>query len=219
MGLFDLFSGDAARDAAAARTAGIQQGYGQLSGLYGQGREALTSSYDAGSQPLFSVFNQSQGGSQAYADATGANGPEGLARARTNFQSSPGFDFQLNRGVDALSRAGAAKGVATGNVLRDAQEFGTGLAQQDWGNYVSRLQPFLGQGTTTAQSIGQLGANRGNALLGSFQGQGGAANTAQTGIGDANASAALADYNASQNMWNALMQGGRLAAGAFGFGG
>jgi hypothetical protein len=217
IGLFDIFSGDAAREAAAAKSAGIQKGYGDLSSLFGQGREALTSSYDQGSQPLFSVFNQSQGGSNAYGDASGANGPEGLARARQNFQAGPGFDFQMNRGIDALTRAGAAKGVATGNTLRDAQEFGSGLAGQEWGNYLSRLQPYLQQGTTAASGIGALGAQKGNALGASFMGQGGAANTAATGTGDANAAASLADYNASKNMWDFGLKAAELGTKAAGF--
>lgn len=122
----------------------------------------------------------------------------------------------MGRGIDALTRAGAAKGVATGNTLRDAQEFGSGLAGQEWGNYVKNLSPFLGQSSGAAGALGQLGAQRGNALGGSFMGQGGAANAAATGVGDANAAGALADYNASGNMWGALMQGGKLAAGAIG---
>lgn len=218
MGLFDIFSGDAARDAAAAKSAGIQKGYGDLSQLFGQGREALTSAYDTGSQPLQSVFQQSQGGSQAYADATGANGPEGLARAKQNFQTGPGFDFQMGRGIDALTRAGAAKGVATGNTLRDAQEFGSGLAGQEWGNYVKNLSPFLGQSSTAASGLGALGAQRGNALGTNFMGQGGAANAAATGIGDANAAGELADYNASGNLWGALLGGAKAGAGLFGAG-
>jgi hypothetical protein len=42
MGLFDLFSNDKAEEAAQQRKDGLQQGYDALSGLYGQGRDALT---------------------------------------------------------------------------------------------------------------------------------------------------------------------------------
>lgn len=204
MGLFDIFGSDAANEAADAKRRGAEQGYGQLSGLYEQGRGALNTAYDQGTQPLFSIFNQSQGGSNAYGDATGANGPEGLARAKANFQAGPGFDFQMNRGIDALTRAGAAKGVATGNTLRDAQEFGSGLAGQEWGNYVNRLQPYLGQGTTAASNIGQLAGQQGNQLNASYMGQGGAANQAQKDIGNATAEAAMDSNRSGAQTWQTI---------------
>jgi hypothetical protein len=218
MGLFDIFSSKPAEDAAQKRIAGLNAGYGQASDLYGQGRNALQSNFTAAAQPFQTLFNQSQGGSDAYGDATGANGPEGQARARANFQSSPGFDFQLNTGVDALSRAGAAKGVATGNVLRDAQTYGTGLAQQDWGNYVNRLQPYLGAGQGAAGGVANALTGLGSGLNANLTGQGGLGFQTQTGIGDANASADLAKYNASGNLWGALLGLGNLGAKFGGFG-
>jgi hypothetical protein len=193
----------------------LQAGYNQLSDLYGAGRTALTSAYDTGTQPLYSVFNQGQSGANAYADASGANGPEGLARAKANFQAGPGFDFQLNRGIDALTRAGAAKGIATGNTLRDAQEFGSGLANQEWGNYVSRLQPFLGQSATAAGNIGTLGASKGNQLLGSFQSQGGAAQKTQADMGQATAEAAMDANRASAQGWETVGKAATIAATIF----
>lgn len=218
MGLFDIFSSQPARDAANARIAGLNAGYGQASDLYGQGRDALQTNFTAAAQPFQTLFNQSQGGSNAYGDATGANGPDGLARAKANFQASPGFNFQLDTGIDALSRAGAAKGTATGNVLRDAQTFGNGLAQQDWGNYVSRLQPYLGAGQSAATGIAGVDTGLGTGLNANLTGQGGLGFQTQTGIGDANASADLAKYNASGNLWGALLGLGNLGAKFGGFG-
>lgn len=219
MGLFDIFSDQPAKDAAAARQFGLQKGYQDASGQYGQARDALTSNFTAAGKPFQTLFDQSQGGSNAYGDATGANGPEGQARARANFQSSPGFDFQLNTGIDALTRAGNAKGVATGNTLRDAQTYGSGLAQQDWGNYVNRLQPYLGAGQSAAGGIAGVDTGLGTGLANNYQGQGGLAFNTATGQGDAQASANLAKYNASGNMWGALFKGADIAAKAFGGGG
>ena len=45
MGLFDFFSGDSGRDAAAAKEAAIRQGYSDLASLFGQGRDALTANF------------------------------------------------------------------------------------------------------------------------------------------------------------------------------
>ena len=216
MGFFDIFSSEPAQNAAAAKTAALQQGYSQYYGLADQARGAINTNYGQAAQPFQTLFNQYQGGVNAYGDAAGANGLEGQERARANFQVSPGFDFALNKGIDALSRAGAAKGVATGNVLRGAQDYGQGMANQEWGNYINRLSPYLGQNTSVAGGLSNVYTGQGNALAGSFGQEGQAALGVQGGIGDANAAAALAPYNASKNMWDLGLQGAKLGAGLFG---
>jgi hypothetical protein len=185
------------------------------------GREAITGAYGEAQRPLQQVFDQSTQGSQAYADASGANGPEGLARARAAFmsgQTGQNLQSQVGFGVDALTRAGAAKGIATGNTLRDAEDYGQKIYGQGYGGYLAGLQPYLGQSTQAAGGLGELNARRGNALGGSFMGQGTAANAAATGIGDAEAAGKMADYNASGNLWNALIGGAGAGAKLFGAG-
>src|SRR5215471_8651401 len=110
------FSTSSADKASADRIAAAQQGYGQYADLANQARGALTTNYTSALNPWQSLWTGgAQGGAQAYADATGANGIAGLDRARAQFQASPGFDFQLNTGLDALNRASVARGGATGN--------------------------------------------------------------------------------------------------------
>lgn len=207
-----MFSSGPAEDAAAAKRAGLEKGYGQLSGLYGQGREALTSNYTDALEPYQELYGKSMGGFDAYGDATGANGPEGLARAKQNFQAGPGYQFQMDQGIDALSRAGVARGQATGNTLQDAQKFGSGLASQEYGNYVSRLQPFLSGASGAATGIAGVKTGLGSGLNQSFMGQGQGAFNTQKGIGEADADAAMADYNASANLWNFGLNAAKTAA-------
>lgn len=212
MGIFDLFSSKPAEEAAAAKEAAARAGYAQYGDLAGQGRNALTTNYTAALQPYQQLYDTARGGTNAYADATGASGPEGLARARANFQSSPGFDFQLDTGIDALARAGVARGQATGNTLQDAQKFGSGLASQEWGNYINRLQPFLGAGQNAASGIGNTYTGLGQGLAGSYGQQGQAAIGTQNAIGQAQSDAALAPYNASANLWNFGLNAAKTAA-------
>lgn len=77
----------------------------------------------------------------ASADAMGLNGPEGVARAQAAFMTSPGYQFQLGQGLDALTRASnaAGGGTAGGNVLTEAQKYGSGLAAQEWDKYKAGL--------------------------------------------------------------------------------
>lgn len=221
MGLFDLFSNDSAEKARDFANAGATRGYGDLSGLYGQGRDALTSNFGNASDLYKNLITSYAPGAGAYGDAVGANGADGYARAKTNFQTDPGYGFQLGQGLQALQRTHAAAGnLNSGNADADTLKFSQGLADQSYGNYVSRLLPYLtGQGTATAGAAG-VDQNLGTSLNQSFQGQGGAANTTDTTIGNNNAGAEMNNYKVGANLWNGLLGGANfLAGGAGGQGG
>jgi hypothetical protein len=215
MGLFDLFSSDDAQKAAQAQTAGIQQGYSQLSDLYGQGRGALTTNYTAGLQPFLTNFSNANQGTTALGNALGLNGQSGNQAAIQAFQNNPGYQFQLQQGDNAINAAAAANGTLnSGNQLKALSDYNQGLAGTSWQNYVSNLQPYLNAAQGAAYGIGNLYSGLGSTLGNSFQGQGNAAYGANTSIGNANANAELANYNASGNLMNAGMS---LASGLFGF--
>lgn len=219
MGIFQsLFTNDDAKQAAADKIAGLDMGYKQASDLYGQGRDALTTNYAAGLKPYQTLFDQAQGGINAYGDATGANGQAGFDRATANFRADPGYQFQFDQGLQAIDRGAAAKGMVTsGNTLNAEQKFGTGLADQSYGNYVTRLQPYLNLGQQSAQGIGLLDANLGNSLNSSYGNQGNLAYNTQAGIGNANASAALANSAAANNVFSAIGSGISLGTKLLGF--
>lgn len=217
MGLFSIFSNDTAEKAAAQRNAGLQAGYDQLSGLYGQGRDAINSNYGYAGDLYKSLLTSYQPGSQAYGDAVGANGADGYARARTNFQTDPGYQFQLNQGLQALQRTHAAAGnLASGNADADTLKFATGLADQSYGNYVSRLLPYLTGTQTATAGAANVATGQGNALNQSYQGQGGAARDTQAGIGASNAAATMNEYNISKNLWDGIGKATNVATSLFG---
>ncbi len=213
MGLFDIFSNDDAEKAASQRNQGLQQGYSELSGLYGQGRDALTSSAGKAGDLYSNLLSSYGPGAQAYGDAAGANGQAGYARAKNNFQTDPGYQFTMDQGLQALQRTHAAAGnLASGNADADTLKYATGLADQGYGNYVQRLAPYLtGQGTATAGAAG-IQAGLGQGLSSSYQGQGNAANANYTGQGASNAAATMNEYNISKNMWDGIGKAASVAA-------
>jgi hypothetical protein len=241
MALFDIFSGQPARDAAAAQEAAARAGYAGLANFYTQGRGDITSGYGQArgdvtglygqaAAPWQSLLGDATQGWQAYADATGANGPAGTARAQAAFKTDPGYQFALNQSLDALNRAGVARGQATGNTMVDALNYASGAAAQQYGNYVSRLAPFLQQrdlgtaglaGTYTGEAgaLSGLATGQAGALAGLDIGQGGAYSNMYNRIGQAQSDAAMADYNASANMWNVGLNVLNAAAKAYGGGG
>ena len=141
----------------------------------------------------------------------------GHARARAAFRTSPGYDFSLNSGLDALDRRAASRGkLASGNTNLDTINFAKGLADQEWGNYVSRLAPYLtGAQTATAGRAG-VATGLGKQLNTNQLYKGGIGFQTEAGIGNANADAEMADTNASANLWQALMGGANAAAKLWG---
>lgn len=109
------------------------------------------------------------------------------------FQESPGYQFALGQGINALDRSAAARGgLYSGAQGKALQEYGQGLANQEYGNYLNRLASMAGIGQSATGSTAQLGAstasNVGNALMqqGAAQSAGvlGQQNAISQGIGN-----------------------------------
>src|SRR5262245_22613680 len=196
MGFFqDLFgssSAKAAQEAAAARQAGLERGYKQATGLYEQGRGELETGYGGAMGTYQPIYDIGLGGAGAYADITGAAGPGGQARARQVFMSSPGYQFALDEALRATERQRGSGGFqGSGNVLAALTDRASGLAQQDFGNYVQRLAPFLGYSLGGGQLLGGAYTGLGQDLATSLSNQGNLAYNTQAGIGNAQASGIL----------------------------
>lgn len=232
MGFFqDLFGSGgakAAQQAAQQRAAGLQQGYSQASDLYGQGRQALTTGYGQAQGVYQPGYDIGLGGAGAYADITGAAGQAGQDRARALFQTDPGYQFARDQALQAVERAsGTGGGQYSGNVLTALEDRASQLAQQQYGNYVQRLAPFLGYSLGTAGQLGGAYTGLGTGLESSLANQGNLAFNTQAGIGNALAAgtlgAAQARAQAAQGIENLGLRllgygGGGGYGGAFGGG-
>lgn len=190
-------------------------GYNQASGYYDLGRNALNTNYAAALAPFSDITTQGKAGVGAYADATGANGQAGFDRAAANFRADPGYKFALDQGIQAIDRSSAAKtgGALSGNLLTALQQYGTGLADQSYGNYVSRLQPFLGYQTAGASGAAGVNMGLGNELNSSYGNQGNLAFNTQVGIGNAEAASDVARQNSAQNLVNGALNLGTKLLG------
>jgi hypothetical protein len=217
MGIFDIFGTQDQQNAAQSQIAGINAGYGQLQDLSQQGRGALQTNYTAGLQPFLQNYGTAQQGTTALGNALGLNGPQGNAAAIAAFQANPGYQLQLQQGMDAIDANAAKTGqLASGNTNLDLLKFGQGLAGTGWNQYLQNLQPYLGAANSAATGVGGLYSGLGNQLAQSFGNQGNAAYGAQTSIGNANANADLAGLNASANSLGAIAGGLGLGANLFG---
>lgn len=171
MGLFDLFTGGAERRAADGNRAlansyqskgtdFVNEGYNAARGDLNNALGSFTSLSDLG--------KKYGAGTDLYLDALGTNGAAGNARATGAFQAGPGYEFTLNSGLDALNRRRAAGGMLdSGNADIDAIKFGTGLADQTYGDWLSRLGGLVSPelSATGGAASGRAGVHGGLATL------------------------------------------------------
>lgn len=80
-------------------------------------------------------------------------------------ENTPGYQFQLQQGVNALQRSAAARGqLMSGGTAKDLMTFGQGLAGTTYQDYMNRLASTAGIGQTAATSTASLGQSTANAM-------------------------------------------------------
>lgn len=151
---------------------------------------------------------------------SGRTGAEGYGSAMrpfgmSDFQSDPGYAFRMKEGLKGLDQQAAARGgLISGNALRAAQQYGQDLGSQEYQNAYNRyqtnrtnvlnpLQSLLGQGQSSANTLGSAGAGyasgAGNTMMTS------AANIGNLGVAAGNARAS--GYTGSADAWNRALGG------------
>lgn len=186
MGLFDLFSDKNERKARDAQIGSINKGFDYATDFYGQGRDQLTSSYGDAKGYFAPLMGGANSGFNAYGDATGANGADGMARARELFTQNPGYQEGLDRGLDSLDRRAASRGMlGSGNTQIDTLKYATDYADTKYGNFVNNLAPYLGTATGIAGQQAGLATNFGSEMNTSLGNQGSLGFQKEIGIGNA----------------------------------
>jgi hypothetical protein len=114
-------------------------------------------------------------GGQALGGATdllGINGPDAAAAAMGRYTASPGYQWQLDQGLRAVDAGAAAQGMLrSGATLKAEQEFGQGLANQDFTNYYNRLYNLSSLGGNVAVGGATNASGAANAALGGANAQ------------------------------------------------
>lgn len=103
------------------------------------------------------------------ANLLGENGTDAGAQAaaQANFANTPGYQFAEQQGENAINANAAATGqTLSGNNQQAIQNYGTGLANQTYNQYVNNLQNQVGTGVSAAGGVA-------SGLLGSANAQAG----------------------------------------------
>lgn len=124
-------------------------------------------------------------------------GPLNKPFSLSDFQQSPGYNFQLQQGENAvLNNASATGGIGGGNTLKALTTFGQGVANQDYWNAYNaytaqqnqtfgQLQTLAGSGQNAAANLGALGTQVGSSVGNNIIGAGNASAAGTVGITNA----------------------------------
>ena len=211
MSIFDLFGTSAQKNAASAQIQGINTGQTQATGDINAGTQALQTNYTNALQPYLQNYAQAQPGVQQLGNVLGLNGARGGETAQQALQATPGYAFQQNAGTAAVNAGAAANGTLnSGNQALALQKQGQGLADTTYQNYVNNLLPYLGLAQNSASGIAGVDTGLGNAVAGQDNARAGLDYSSATGVGNANANAALAPLTADANIFNAIGSLGKM---------
>ena len=171
-GIFDTIGDWLGLNKGKATIDAANQNKGLINDLGNTGRPIIQGIQDTSTDYL----NYGKSGADLYADALGINGAEGASRARDSFTTSPGYEFGLEQGEQALMRRGSALGrLQSGQTDIDLLQYGVKAANDEFGNWMNDLGGFTSiygngvQADNTAAGLGldfesglssaQMGAN------------------------------------------------------------
>lgn len=135
----------------------------------GQGYDAAVPEYQA----AIDRFNPwAEAGTKAlttYQNSLGQNGADGNAAAVSQFQASPGYQYQVDQATDAVARKASALGaLGSGNTMQAITDRASNLANQEYGGWQDRLNGLsntglaaTGQQANIQQGLGNLYAQEG----------------------------------------------------------
>ncbi len=214
--LSDLFGGagsasQAQQEAALAGIATAQNGANQAN-------SAITTATNNAVAPSNQLFGTGTQGLGALGNLLGLGGAAGSQSALANLATMPGYQFTLGQGNNAINAAAAANGTLnSGNQATALANYGSGLAQGNYGNYVSQLAPYMNLASSAAGNIGQIYSTEGGQQAGVAQNQASSIEQALAGMGNAQANSSLSNQSMLQNLLGGgLKAGGSLLTAPFG---
>lgn len=120
--------------------------------------------FDLSRADMMPWMNVGRGALDRLAAAYGIAGSNGTVDTSAGpyggFTASPGYQFRLDQGVQAVERSAAARGLLrSGAAAKAIQRYGEGLAASEYDAFANRLAQMAGLGQAATAQTGALGAN------------------------------------------------------------
>lgn len=165
----------------------VSRGYGDASTQLNAGRDQAQTRLDQIGgmyQPYASAGANAVGTLEG---SLGLGGADARQRAVDAFQTGPGYEFQLGEALKAGTRQAAATGrLDGGGTLAELTRIGSGLANQEYGNWQNRLQGLTNTGMQANAAIGSNLTNQANLDYQQGAGQAALASARGTALGGIN---------------------------------
>lgn len=225
MGLFDIFSSSDGKRAAVAadkaRVRGLRTGEERASGLLDSGLSTATDYYTNAGKLYDTWASTGRDANAMFGNALGLGGQEGYDAATSAFRTTPGYEFAVESGLDAIDRRAASRGMlGSGNTNLDTIRFSQGLADQQWQNWLNNLNTASGSGLTATTNQAGIQTGLGDLNFNTGATKANLAYQTETGVGNSNAQM-QADIQAAKNaananIWGAILGVGNLASSFLG---
>ena len=197
-----IIGSDASKSAAAQQAAAENNATNAELGMYNQTVAREQPFVSAGQNALTSLQGLlglgSSGGPSSPILAMLGIGPGGATGGGINpatFQGSPGYQYQLQQGTNAVTNANAPTGIG-GNALRQLQQTGQGLANQNWSQYLGNASSAWQQLLGGVGGIANMGQNAAANLGSTATTVGGQIGSNAIGAGTALAAGTMGSANA-----------------------
>lgn len=151
---------------------------GSIARLFGggdkQSSQSTQTSYNKAYEPILQALSPALGyttqGGNFLSQLLGLSGGADRDAAFETFRSTPGYQFQLDEGRNAILGSNASRGLLnSGATAKALTKYGQGLADSTYQNYINNLLGFTNIGSDAAKTI--VGA--GNYSEGQSQSKGG----------------------------------------------
>ena len=188
-----------------------RMGRGDLAQQYGTGLEQAQTAAGTASGFMQPYQQAGEAALQQQLALSGASGQDAFNQA---YQESPQMAFLREQGMRAnLAGSAATGGLGGGNVQKELQRFGQGLASQGLQQQIGNLSALSGQGQQASGSMANIATNLGNQQLGAQMNLGNqlAAQNAQYGL-----PAAQSIANLGVNLAGGRTRAGELLANQYG---
>lgn len=219
MGLFDIFTGDSAKEAASANQARLAATKTEGMGYLDSGK---TGALDAlgGAAGKFGDLSSKYGtGTNLYLDSLGVNGADGNARATGAFQAGPGYQYAVDQALDQTNRAAAATGsLSGGNTLAALSDRAGNMANQEYGNWQSKLAGLINPEVAGVTGGAGIDTAKAGVFTNDANSRVNLATGVTNGINGQETQAANAEMAGSGNLWGLGLNLAKLGTGFLGGG-
>jgi Chaperone of endosialidase len=186
----------AINSATGAASSAINKGIGNVNTAFNEGVSALNQYIPQGTN----AFNQ-----MANFSGSGPGGAAAQQQAYDSYMESPDVAFLREQGERSVLQNARAAGGVGGNVLKELQRYGTGVASQGFNDYYNRLKGVADMGFGASQGVGSLRGQQAG-IVGNLSSQ-----QAQNALQGGQMSS-----NVLSNLGNNAIQGAQIGAGILG---